>query len=132
MYLIIFRFSFHFSAADLYVKEYLHTHVQDGLEEMRPLRIYYQKRWINTVHPIVFEYCLVSNRGTPLVQFRRPTKEDILNHRVIVCTLSIARYLFDIGLDDGMYSKNHELIYSLYTTYFVAICLCILCRIPYS
>ena len=43
------------SAADLYVKDYLHPLVQAGLTHYRPLRIYYRVRWLATVHPIVLE-----------------------------------------------------------------------------
>ena len=89
------------SAADLYIKDYLHPYVEDGHPEARPLRIYYRQRWTNTVNPIVFEYCLVINRGTPSVQFFRPTREDVEAHRVIVCTLSTSRYLYDLQLQQG-------------------------------
>jgi len=41
------------SAADLYIKDYLHPHVSDGHEEARPLRIYYKRRWVTTVNQIV-------------------------------------------------------------------------------
>lgn len=41
------------SAADLYIKDYLDQWVDNGEEDARPLRIYYTKRWVTTVHPIV-------------------------------------------------------------------------------
>lgn len=41
------------SAADLYIKDYLHPWVEDGCEEARPLRVYYHKRWVATVNAIV-------------------------------------------------------------------------------
>lgn len=41
------------SAADLYIKEYLHPWVEDGMKEAKPLRVYYHKRWVATTHPIV-------------------------------------------------------------------------------
>lgn len=41
------------SAADLYIKDYLHPWVEEGLEEARPLRVYYHKRWVATVNTIV-------------------------------------------------------------------------------
>ena len=43
------------SAADLYVKDYLHPLVQNGKSQYRPLRIFYQMRWLTTVHPTVIE-----------------------------------------------------------------------------
>lgn len=41
------------SAADLYIKDYLHPYVEDGHIEAKPLRIYYHKRWVSTVHSTV-------------------------------------------------------------------------------
>lgn len=41
------------SAADLYIKDYLHPWVEEGIEEARPLRVYYHKRWVATVNTIV-------------------------------------------------------------------------------
>ena len=43
------------SAADLYIKEYLHSYVQSGFTEARPLRMYYHKRWVSTVNSVVLE-----------------------------------------------------------------------------
>lgn len=40
----------YYSAADLYIKEYLHPYVEAGNSEARPLRIYYRNRWVTTVH----------------------------------------------------------------------------------
>jgi hypothetical protein len=42
-----------YSAADLYIKDYLHPYVEAGHEEARPLRIYYHKRWVATVNQVV-------------------------------------------------------------------------------
>uniref|UniRef100_A0A182TCJ0 C3H1-type domain-containing protein n=1 Tax=Anopheles maculatus TaxID=74869 RepID=A0A182TCJ0_9DIPT len=41
------------SAADLYIKDYLHLWVEEGMTEARPLRVYYHKRWVATVNSIV-------------------------------------------------------------------------------
>lgn len=41
------------SAADLYIKDYLHPWVEEGIEEARPLRVYYHERWVATVNQIV-------------------------------------------------------------------------------
>lgn len=43
------------SAADLYIKDYLHPYVQAGHTEARPLRVYYHKRWMATVNQVVQE-----------------------------------------------------------------------------
>lgn len=45
------------SAADLYIKDYLHPYVEAGHEEARPLRIYYHKRWVATVNSVVQKVC---------------------------------------------------------------------------
>lgn len=42
------------SAADLYIKDYLHPWVEDeGMDDAKPLRVYYHKRWVATVNTIV-------------------------------------------------------------------------------
>jgi hypothetical protein len=43
------------SAADLYVKDYLHPMVQSGMNHYRPLRVFYKVRWLATVHHSVIE-----------------------------------------------------------------------------
>ncbi|XP_069701486.1 probable helicase with zinc finger domain isoform X2 [Periplaneta americana] len=91
------------SAADLYIKDYLHPYVEAGHEEARPLRIYYHKRWVATVNQVVQKYCLIEMNGTTRT-FRVPTLEDVLKHRVIVVTLSISMYLSTLGLQKGHFS----------------------------
>ncbi|XP_041076271.1 probable helicase with zinc finger domain [Polyodon spathula] len=73
------------SAADLYIKDYLHPHVEAGNPHARPLRVYFRNRWVKTVHPIVQQYCLISSTQ---YAFQMPQKEDIVKHRVVVVTLS--------------------------------------------
>lgn len=41
------------SAADLYINDYLDKWVEEGDENARPLRIYYEKRWVSTVSQAV-------------------------------------------------------------------------------
>lgn len=41
------------SAADLYIKDYLHPWVEEGNTEATPLRVYYHKRWVATVNSTV-------------------------------------------------------------------------------
>lgn len=74
------------SAADLYIKEYLHPWVEKGITEATPLRVYYHKRWVATVNSVVQKYCIVDGN----VNFRRPSVEDITKHRIVVVTLSIS------------------------------------------
>lgn len=41
------------SAADLYIKDYLHPWVEEGNTDATPLRVYYHKRWVATVNSTV-------------------------------------------------------------------------------
>uniref|UniRef100_A0A673CGR6 Probable helicase with zinc finger domain n=1 Tax=Sphaeramia orbicularis TaxID=375764 RepID=A0A673CGR6_9TELE len=89
------------SAADLYIKDYLHPYVEAGNPHARPLRVYFRNRWVKTVHPVVQQYCLIS--GTQ-VTFQMPTREDILRHRVVVVTLSTSQYLCQLDLEPGLFT----------------------------
>ncbi|CAH1119647.1 unnamed protein product [Phaedon cochleariae] len=91
------------SAADLYIKDYLDQWVEAGEENARPLRIYYTKRWVTTVNPVVQKYCLIRNDGT-VRSFLIPTIEDITKHRIIVVTLSTSVYLSAMGLPQGFFT----------------------------
>ncbi|KAL7735007.1 hypothetical protein ACLKA6_011271 [Drosophila palustris] len=88
------------SAADLYIKEYLHPWIEEGLEEATPLRVYYHKRWSATVNSVVQKYCITDGVGN----FRRPSIEDIMRHRIIVVTLSISMELATLGLPKGLFT----------------------------
>lgn len=88
------------SAADLYIKEYLHPWIEEGLEEATPLRVYYHKRWSATVNSVVQKYCITDGVGN----FRRPSVEDIMRHRIIVVTLSISMELATLGLPKGLFT----------------------------
>ncbi|XP_022919640.1 probable helicase with zinc finger domain [Onthophagus taurus] len=94
------------SAADLYIKDYLDPYVKSGHPEATPLRIYYQKRWVATVHDTVQKYCLIDGDGSNSSKknFRLPTIDEIKNHRIIVVTLSISMYLTTIGLPKGFFT----------------------------
>ncbi|AWP05906.1 putative helicase with zinc finger domain [Scophthalmus maximus] len=89
------------SAADLYIKDYLHPYVEAGNPHARPLRVYFRNRWVKTVNPVVQQYCLISNTH---ITFQMPTREDILRHRVVVVTLSTSQYLCQLDLDPGFFS----------------------------
>ncbi|XP_045616313.1 probable helicase with zinc finger domain isoform X2 [Procambarus clarkii] len=91
------------SAADLYIKEYLHPYVMAGHEEAKPLRIYYRNRWVTTVHPDVQKYCLIENDQS-VRRFVMPSEEEILSHRVIVATLNTSRYIASLKLEKGVFS----------------------------
>ncbi|CAG06126.1 unnamed protein product, partial [Tetraodon nigroviridis] len=89
------------SAADLYIKDYLHPYVEAGNQHAKPLRVYFRNRWVKTVHPVVQQYCLISSTQ---VNFQMPTKEDILRHRVVVVTLSTSQYLCQLDLEPGLFT----------------------------
>ncbi|XP_034043995.1 probable helicase with zinc finger domain [Thalassophryne amazonica] len=89
------------SAADLYIKDYLHPYVEAGNPHARPLRVYFRNRWVKTVHPVIQQYCLISSTQ---VTFQMPTKDDILRHRVVVVTLSTSQYLCQLDLEPGFFT----------------------------
>ncbi|XP_030750107.1 probable helicase with zinc finger domain [Sitophilus oryzae] len=91
------------SAADLYIKDYLDKWVQEGEENARPLRIYYQKRWVATVNSVVQKYCLIEVKNG-IRSFCIPTLEDIMKHRIIVVTFSTSVYLSAMGLPSGFFT----------------------------
>ena len=95
---ISFKFS---SAADLYIKDFLHPYVMEGNLDARPLRILYRHRWIQTVPETVLQYCIQEMTGPLAGSFRAPTEEDIQKHRVVITTLSTARLLSDLDLPVG-------------------------------
>ncbi|KAL5018495.1 hypothetical protein ScPMuIL_004217 [Solemya velum] len=92
------------SAADLYIKEFLHPYVKEGNLKARPLRIYWQHRWIQTVPEIVLQYCLLDKSGTMSTTFRLPLMEDLEKHHIVITTLNTARYLNDLDLSPGYFT----------------------------
>ncbi|XP_014248250.1 probable helicase with zinc finger domain isoform X2 [Cimex lectularius] len=92
------------SAADLYIKDYLHPYVEAGHEEARPLRIFYHRRWVSTVNHIVQKYAIFETNDQGVRTFKVPKVEDILKHRVIVVTLSISMHLSNMGLRKGHFT----------------------------
>lgn len=91
------------SAADLYIREYLHPWVESGLEDAKPLRIYYHKRWVATVNPVVQKYCLIEMKGNARV-FKKPTVEDVYKHKIVVVTLSTSMELASLNLKKGYFT----------------------------
>ncbi|GFX75481.1 probable helicase with zinc finger domain [Trichonephila clavipes] len=91
------------SAADIYIREYLHPCVAEGKYEATPLRIYYRHRWVATVHPTVQQYCLINYNGSEK-SFVMPNLKDVKSRKVIVTTLSTARYLVQLGLEKGFFT----------------------------
>lgn len=91
------------SAADLYIREYLHPWVESGIAEAKPLRIYYHKRWVATVNSTVQKYCLIELKGNTRV-FKRPTVEDVDKHKIVVVTLSTSMELASLNLKKGYFT----------------------------
>ncbi|XP_077184514.1 putative helicase with zinc finger domain isoform X2 [Paroedura picta] len=89
------------SAADLYIKDYLHPYVEAGNPQARPLRVYFRNRWVKTVHPVVHQYCLISSTHST---FQMPQKEDIVKQRVVVVTLNTSQYLCQLDLEPGFFT----------------------------
>lgn len=113
------------SAADLYIKDYLHPWVEAGNEEARPLRVYYHKRWVATVNNVVQKYCLIDLNGN-MRNFRRPSAEDILKHRIVVVTLSISMELASLDLPKGQFFLYFSQVFSYmekFTFYTRSVCL---------
>ena len=84
------------SAADLYIREYLHPFIEKN-PTVRLVRVYYKHRWVQTVNQIVQRYCLIDQTDAER-KFRNPTLEDVLDSDIIVATLSTSRYLSCLGL----------------------------------
>lgn len=91
------------SAADLYIREYLHPWVESGIAEAKPLRIYYHKRWVATVNQTVQKYCLIELKGNTRV-FKKPTVEDVYKHKIVVVTLSTSMELASLNLKKGYFT----------------------------
>ncbi len=109
------------SAADLYVKEYLHPLILSTSREIKLRRIYYRHRWVQTVHATVQKYCLIETgssvpEGGPMEggrwsgmvhvprSFRNPTRADVEDCDVVVATLSTSRHLASLGLPAGHFT----------------------------
>lgn len=69
------------SAADLYIKDYLHPWVEDGMEEAKPLRVYYHKRWVATVNSIVQKVSYVIFLFTVFLE-NRTTSSRVTENRL--------------------------------------------------
>lgn len=98
--LVYYFSSVFFSAADLYIKDFIHPIVKEGHMEAVPLRIYYRHRWVQTVPEVVLQYCLLEMSASQ-GNFRMPSREEVDKHRIIITTLKTARYLCDLDLPQG-------------------------------
>ncbi|KAL0127574.1 hypothetical protein PUN28_003095 [Cardiocondyla obscurior] len=83
------------SAADLYIKEFFHMwYNRDKHLRLKPIRIYYKLRAMNTVHPTVQQYCLMDERH----RFRDPVATDFQDCGLIVTTLATSSCLMSLKL----------------------------------
>ncbi|XP_078692797.1 3'-5' exoribonuclease HELZ2-like [Branchiostoma floridae x Branchiostoma belcheri] len=89
------------SAADLYLKEYIHPYVTSGHPEATPLRVYFKERRLETVDDTVMQYCKLDPDKT---SFAMPQMEDIMNHRIVIVTLTTSMYLIRMGIKPGHFT----------------------------
>lgn len=78
------------SAADIYIREYFHSHVSGGHPEATPLRVMYADRPPSHTDPVTLQYCCLTDDHQA---FRPPTWAELARHRVVVTTTSQAREL---------------------------------------
>lgn len=90
------------SAADLYIREYMDPYIEQN-PDVKLLRVYYKRRWVQTVHQTVQKYCLITQKDGART-FRNPTLEDVKDCNVVVATLSTSRFLSGIGLQSGHFT----------------------------
>ncbi|KAG1714517.1 putative helicase with zinc finger domain [Nymphon striatum] len=92
------------SAADLYIKDYLHELCQNK-PEAKPLRIFYVNRRVETVDATVLQYSTrQSYKNSPCSYFVMPSEQEIWNHRIIVSTLTTSRVLMQYQLPEGFFT----------------------------
>jgi len=71
--------------------------VEEEDDGVKVLRVYYRKRWVQTVSETVLRYCLVeeisSADGQRARAFRDPSRTDVERCDVVVATLANSRYV---------------------------------------
>ncbi|XP_072755258.1 probable helicase with zinc finger domain [Anoplolepis gracilipes] len=83
------------SAADLYIKEFFDVwYKADKHPRLKPIRIYYKLRALNTVHQVVRQYCLMDEHG----RFCDPVEKDLEDCGLIVTTLATSSCLISLNL----------------------------------
>ncbi|XP_068761003.1 3'-5' exoribonuclease HELZ2-like isoform X3 [Montipora capricornis] len=87
-------------AADIHV-ELLHKYLteQNGTPAARPLRIYQLMRRLETASEVARNYCLIK-KG----EFKLPSRDDLVEHRVIITTLSTSKVLLDLHVFHGFFT----------------------------
>lgn len=88
------------SAADHYIEDFLHPHLEaDNPERPVLIRIHWELRYTASVSPVVLHYCKVSHG-----KFVQPTKEQIESHLIVVTTLVTSNVLRLNGLGKDFFS----------------------------
>ncbi|XP_068675109.1 3'-5' exoribonuclease HELZ2-like isoform X2 [Montipora foliosa] len=87
-------------AADIHV-ELLHKYLteQNGAPAARPLRIYQPMRRLETASKVARKYCLIKDG-----EFKLPSRDNLLEHRVIITTLSTSKVLLDLHVFHGFFT----------------------------
>ena len=92
------------SAADHYIKNYLHPFLIESKispSRLKPIRICWENRFVSTVSDVVLQYCLLDlNTG----KFAMPSRETLMNHRVVVTTLVTAASLAKLDIPRGFFT----------------------------
>ncbi|XP_046550029.1 LOW QUALITY PROTEIN: helicase with zinc finger domain 2-like [Haliotis rubra] len=82
------------SAADLYIVKHLDPFLRRN-SSVSLRRIYIKERRVNTVPPEVQKYCIFNAEN---IAFEFPSKEDIMNHRIVITTVETSLQLTKLGL----------------------------------
>ncbi|XP_078348623.1 3'-5' exoribonuclease HELZ2-like isoform X2 [Oculina patagonica] len=87
-------------AADLHV-ELLHDYLtnKNGTPAAKPLRVYQPMRRLETASEIARKYCLIKDG-----MFVLPSRDDLVEHRVVVTTLSTSQVLLDLRVLHGFFT----------------------------
>ncbi|XP_067934309.1 probable helicase with zinc finger domain [Watersipora subatra] len=88
------------SAADLYIKEHIHSYLAIK-PSCKVLRLYYKHRWSAAVHPTVKNYTLFDHVSQ---SFRDPVMSDLQGVRVVIVTLSSCYSLLRLQLPKGFFT----------------------------
>ncbi|XP_007903968.1 probable helicase with zinc finger domain [Callorhinchus milii] len=89
------------TAADSFLKDYLSPIVEHDASDIRLLRIYHKNKSVKSVQPTVQRYCLLARNQSSFVL---PRKEDVLKCRIVVTTVSSAKYLCQADLQHGYFT----------------------------
>ncbi|XP_067948006.1 probable helicase with zinc finger domain [Watersipora subatra] len=88
------------SAADLYIKEHIHSYLATK-PSCKVLRLYYKHRWSAAVHPTVKNYTLFDRVSQ---SFRDPVMSDLQDVRVVIVTLASCYSLLRLQLPKGFFT----------------------------